>query len=878
MHYTQAHTLHELQTDGTSRAVQICFVVADTYAEVFTSDGVSQHDIVQFDGVKQDLNIDSGSFAVDELQFSIQGAAVQTALEKQVLSFILAATDVAVKRYVAIFLAEDGGNPVNLDNLLFIGTVEAESTATDAQWSGSEYSTNINPLRDWQFTALSFQMTILDDIDPYLDVLDVATPAELQSRNAFGELFPCYGSATTVQFHNGLGLGYAGIFTDQRTLPWSRLSGMNIWGAPISRTVRGSMVGVNLFNFLQALLKLAEPVIQARFGIAMTLNLKASATLLRGNVADYIVSTDSKKPMQIENIGTGLFGTNAAIREFDEFNVSAPSLSIKPMYVDFAMCYPDYANSANATFDNVPNSLPKFNPATQKHPFYTRRTENLEQIGEELSYRRFKSISALLFAIARALGAYPRFKLLSPTSLEISFEPRHSANTNGEIRLRDAVSGQLTTSPFASDEKKSDDNGQKKYVGQTSAYTLDSVDTAIVRKFTVEQPIFQLPKGIPQGWEQSTRMNNQPAGESLVHSTGWALVTAKSETVQPSYPQNTVFAVTLDTTTYSAGYALPLYRDALFTNPGMVVNTGIFVLIQDASNPLGQVLRPMGALTTKLNGEDVYFPNLAWYINWLEDRDGAFYKTEYQIEVPFLTGFSKNADGSLSSWKYVNLSQVLAPKIRLNDGYGDKIFSIVGVEWKLQTASVVLRLHNASRFAFAAPTANPSGDNTGIPTSGSGVIADPGQKEYELTPNIKVRKGDAVILWTFDFGGFISTTVVRFEPNAITASFGKYIGIALNDADGDATNPGDRRLSVQEVGIAELGDLAPGITLEAGERLYVRKFDPALYTNISNQILSVPDLNEHVMQFVGTVNTISPPTIKIDKTEVSSVFYDYYPF
>lgn len=869
MHYTQTHNLHELQPDGTARLVQICCVVADSYIDVFTSDGISQHDIIQFDTVKQDLNVESGAFAVDELQFTIQGASVQTPLQNAVLSFILAAADTAVKRYIGVFLGEDGGNPVNLGNLLFIGTVEAEITGTDVHWRNTEYATNINPLRDYEFTALSFQMTVLDDIDPYADVLDVATPADLQARNAFGELFPCYGSATIQQFQDGMGWRYAGFFTAPGTLPWFRL-------APGGTTVRGSMVGVNLFNFLQALLKLAEPVIQTKFGIAMSVNLTASATLLRGNVADYVVSADSGKPMQIENIGTGLFGVNAAIRESDVFNVGGESLSIKPLYVDFAMCYPDYANSANKSFSDIPD-LPQFTPP-QKHPFYTKNTENVEQIGYELSYKKFKSISALLFGIARSLGAYLRFKLLTPTSLQISFEPRNRVEGDGELRLRDAVSARLSTSPFSEESKK---EVGRKYTGQTTAYTLDSVDTAIVRKFTIENPgLFsgQFQKGIPQGWEPSLRMDSQPAGEVLLHSTGWALATAKSETVQPSYPQNLVFAVVRAGTTFSAGAALPLYLDALFTNPGMLVNTGLFVQMQDAGSPSGFVIRPIGALTTKLNGEDLYFPNLAWFISWLEDRDGAFYKTEYEIEVPYLTGFSKNADGSFASWKHVNLSQILGPKLRLNDGYGEKLFSVVGVEWKLQTASVVLRLHNSSRFGFSAATADPTGGTTTVPTSPNGGIQDPAQKEYELTPGTKVRKGDAVILWKFDFGGFITTSAVRFEPNAITASLGKYVGIALNDADGDSPNAGDRRLAVQESGIAELGDLDPSVTLELGDRLYVRKFDPALYTNISNQILSTPSAGEHVMQFVGIVNSVSPPTIKIDKTEVSSVFYDYYPF
>lgn len=869
MNYTQTYSIQELQTDGRSRAVQICFVVADSYTEVFTSTGVSQHDLVQFDSIKQDLNLENGDFAVDELQFTVQSASVMTPLDETILNFMLAASDTTVKRYVGVFLGEDGGNPVNLGNLLFLGTISPELSGTDVHWrSSAPYSQNTAPVRDWQFSALSFQMTVLDAIDPYADVLDNASPTTLAAMNAFGEMVPVYGQATVKNFQDGIGWRYT---TQGPISPWIRLFPNQ------STIIRGYMVGVNLFNFLQALVKLSEPIIQAKFGVAMQVNVTASATLLRGNVPQYILSPDVNKPFQIENVQPGGVAYNAAIREAEEFNVGGETLSIKPLYVDFAMCYPEYANAANITPSDVAQ-LPKFTPP-QKHPFYTKNTENIERIGVELSYKRFKSVSSLLFAIARALGAYLRFRLLTPTSLQIAFEPRNNVIGSGEVRLRDAVSAQLSTSPFAeSSSKNENDNTQRRYTGQTTSYTLDALDTTLIQKFAIENPALLsggYQKGSHQGWQQSERFDTQPAGETLLHSTGWALATLKSDTVQPTYLQNLIFAGTKSGETYSAGYALPLFIDALFTHPGMLVNTGLFIQKSDAASPTGNVLLPLGALTVKVNGEDLFFPSLAWYISWLDNRDGAFYKTEYQIEVPYLTQFSKNADGSSPSWKHINLSTVLGPRIKFIENGIDQFFTVVGVEWKLQNASVVLRLHNASRFAFATPTANVGGATTIIKKTSVFGAADSAVKEYELRPGQKVRKGDAVLMWTIPIFNVIS--VIRAEPDAVHAAYGKYLGIALNNADGDDPDAGKRRLAVQESGIAELGDLHPSVTLTLGARLYVRLFDATAYTNVSNNMVNPPNTNEHVIQFIGTVNTITPPTIRIDKNEVSSIFYEYYP-
>ncbi len=144
--------------------VHVRFAVSDSYAGLFLPDSDSAVTLVgcvEIDSIKKGMQ--SGAQANDEVQFSISAAAAESAEDQDALAFILAAQDVATKRYVAVFI-EPSETPTNTE-IDFIGLVSAEQEATDIRWHGSLYSSGVTPVRNWKFVARPYQIEMFDGFE-----------------------------------------------------------------------------------------------------------------------------------------------------------------------------------------------------------------------------------------------------------------------------------------------------------------------------------------------------------------------------------------------------------------------------------------------------------------------------------------------------------------------------------------------------------------------------------------------------------------------------------------------------------------------------------------------------------------------------------------
>lgn len=67
------------------------FAVSDNYEDLFKQDNeitITETSIFQLESVKQDLELDDGSFAIDEMKFSINSASCLTADDTNALYFL----------------------------------------------------------------------------------------------------------------------------------------------------------------------------------------------------------------------------------------------------------------------------------------------------------------------------------------------------------------------------------------------------------------------------------------------------------------------------------------------------------------------------------------------------------------------------------------------------------------------------------------------------------------------------------------------------------------------------------------------------------------------------------------------------------------------
>ena len=137
----------------------VLFAVSDNYSELFQNIG-TETDIFLLESVKKDLNTEEGSFAIDELPFSINHLSCQNEDDEKAMFFILDATNIKVNRYCALFFGEE---PI-LDNMLFIGKVGSKVSGTDKLWNGDDYEYDVNPKREYKISAYSFDISVLDQV------------------------------------------------------------------------------------------------------------------------------------------------------------------------------------------------------------------------------------------------------------------------------------------------------------------------------------------------------------------------------------------------------------------------------------------------------------------------------------------------------------------------------------------------------------------------------------------------------------------------------------------------------------------------------------------------------------------------------------------
>lgn len=83
----------------------VLFAVSDTYTELFQDIG-AETDVFMLESVKKDLNTEEGSYAIDELPFSVSHLACQGDDDIKALYFVLDSSNIKVNRYCALFFGD----------------------------------------------------------------------------------------------------------------------------------------------------------------------------------------------------------------------------------------------------------------------------------------------------------------------------------------------------------------------------------------------------------------------------------------------------------------------------------------------------------------------------------------------------------------------------------------------------------------------------------------------------------------------------------------------------------------------------------------------------------------------------------------------------
>ncbi|MBI5646702.1 MAG: DUF2190 family protein [Ignavibacteriae bacterium] len=775
--FRQISTFYE---DGYG-TVTVLFVVADTYDDLFATAAHPDIDVVQLKTTKKDLDLQAGVQAEDELTFTLDEASASGAADSNAVAFILDARDAAVLRYVALFVNPvDPDAPTN-DEAEFTGVIRPEFHATDSVWSGGQWSESPSPVRVWDVTARPFWADILESV-PLKDLI--------------------YGNATT---------GVSAAFNTAWETAWvadrmgyfrDTSSGREaLWGSITSVNAALESLCAALANGLQVLGRgtYAISIVNSTCGFRIIPQRIAYCKRLGGGYGRYAYAKDSSNTKVYR------------VRSDDAFE---PMLGWPAGWVPSALSN----THLYCQYQLVKPSI------VDKKDVYSPPGTNAQAI----AFERYDNLAELIYAVAFALGMYVRFTYIGSSDLQIEFVPRAGVSQH-RVWLRDATKADLDTSPMDPDDDKQFYGAASGLAGEGGHYIYDAING--VYKLNDE-------------WRDAKR-----EGDQLLFSIGIPFRSFK-----PGYaadgenwsdvllPHNARF--------YNGGAAVTThpaeYYDAkgscttLFCRTAAVGDTD--TTVEHGLNGTDDVIEPVGLIGVRVSGVyDYWFDTLESYVSWLIDRDGAFYKTEYSIDVPYLCSWRKSADGTHPDddggrGRILNLALGCE---YVQDGVE---YVVVGIERDWAVRSTRLRLQNIDRFAFGEPD-NPATTDGSVPALADGGDGYQATLTRECVAGEALAQGDVL---------YMAADGALYRATATDAVYGRIVGVAAHAA---AT---DEVVSVL---------LPPSIcdslayAFSSGDRLYLRTGSP----NVSSSRLASNTGTENLFLELGTA--LSPASFRFELGE-----------
>ena len=627
----------------------VLFAVSDNYSELFQNIG-TETDIFLLESVKKDLNTEEGSFAIDELPFSINHLACQNEDDEKAMFFVLDSTNIKVNRYCALFFGEE---PI-LDNMLFIGKIGSKVSGTDKLWNGDDYEFNINPKREYKLSAYSFDVSILEQV-------------KLTGKIENLEGMPIKNVYQRFEDENWISI--KNIFQYRLSYSIDNVSNNLVYVCPLG----------NLYSTIVLYLNKAAEIIFELTNTNISLNLIESSFGIQTSPVSYTLKSqyniEVKEIRSEQNIRIELRLSNQSGDE----GWSSPFIHRK-------LIDPTLGNSGQQDW--------------QKN-----------QISSELAYsfRNLDNVSDLLFEIARSFACYLFLSYTSGTSINVEFKSRKGLVEDDYTYIIGAEEAGFDTSSIITKESN-------EFYGLANNYAVDEFDQIFNKPNTNEPQATQKFQDADKQRKYIQEKQNIKS-ERLLLTTS---ITTHTLDAVNSYGGHAYMTVPINITINNQSWdQLVLYTLANAPGNGSSssterIHTGLYLkticMEPDQIQRLGTtpVWRPASRIYSKINDADMDFDSLTKYVNFVLARDKHYYETEYTLTLPFWNGFSKNADGSNSSWKNIKLGSKikLAETVKryINGAWSDvaiqRDYVVVGIEINLQKPETKLKLHSLERFAF----------------------------------------------------------------------------------------------------------------------------------------------------------------------------------
>lgn len=187
--------------DGVGDVVLV-IVISDTYAGLVSTSAVDVG-CFEIDEASEDLDIDTGIFAADELTFSFADWAAETQDDRDAITFVLQAQDKSTPRYIGLLI--NPATPIVSENFAFRGIIDTDMSAEDVEWNGDDYDTSIASIREWKghATSLDIGYVLSQDLKDLVDAIDPSwITANVADRQAYYYDFSPFSGEYTARFGN----------------------------------------------------------------------------------------------------------------------------------------------------------------------------------------------------------------------------------------------------------------------------------------------------------------------------------------------------------------------------------------------------------------------------------------------------------------------------------------------------------------------------------------------------------------------------------------------------------------------------------------------------------------------------------------------------
>lgn len=789
----------------------ITFIVSDNYSELVSVAGGVQTDIVSIENFKQDLNLSEAEFAVDELSFSVNGAAANKETDANCLAFLLEAK--SSQRFVALYLG-NYGSVLSSDNLLFLGKIDNKVTGDDLKWTGGNFATLINPIRVYKFSALSLDIALLEDCVFNGDVYNANS---VRVDNIYDRLNADDKSAIWNICNDFYSLTY---FGNKRKLPHV----------------------VKLYDAIQLFLSQASAMLGDLHGITVSFNLLDAELPFKGNPVYYDLQSGTG-----EQYVKGQFVKTE--NAYSLYLNTVEDNSKRNIYIDGRLLHANldrpYWNDTDA--DTTLSEKANY----QRERYYSERA---------YSFYNYGNVSTLLFEIARALGCYltTNYTIENGTlTVNVGFTSRQNLTETQNTYMIGAADANIDTGAGEAD-------GANAFYGKANDLLADGED--IITLYTE--------MGITPAVRWSEKTQNSTDAENLrnksekKHNTTYsrlALTTSQSlyntslsEKKSPLNDTKPINIVTVNPNRVIQENLKSYFltTTAIYINDVPTAND----IRHDLNPPLETTaMRPIGKVFATIDNEPIKSADgtdgvqLSEYINIIAGRDKSFFETQYEITVPFWSGFSKNADGSNAAWNKVKLGSIieLNEKIRKyeNGEWSDYTpengtqFVVVSKDIALDKPETKLTLQNISRFAYGTYT--PTAETQVLGKCIETVYRGENIESASIATGENISVGDAV---SMNADGKIYKTICN------TNYRGQFVGVAVQ-----ATN---ELIAYQTAGVVS----NPYFEFIPQMPIFVRNVNDGM-PNISQQYRGnyTPIINENLVIRLGY--PISSTSFQLDYKE-----------